>query len=305
MTWQAPAGLGAAQGDEELRMLWRRYKAHNDSLARDRLILTYAPLVKYVAGRMSSALPSHVEETDLISYGLLGLIGAVKGAELLKSTGLGGIPLMLGFVVLSAGVNMLMGSASAKWAVMAPVFVPMLMLLGYTPELAAIEATRCLQCAHPRCVAGCPVGARIDGFIARHFNQVSNLGKILDPVADRLLFILGVGGIVVDGAVPAWFAVAVLVREGLVGGATITLGLLGVRRIDVTWFGKAYTLLLMLAFPLFLASHSTLGWADGARTAAWIVGIPGLVLSYWSAVLYVPMARNALRDRDLTPEVVA
>ena len=65
----------------------------------------------------------------------LGLIGAVQGAELLKATGLGGIPLMLGFVVLSAGVNLLMGSASAKWAVMAPVFVPMLMLLGYTPEL--------------------------------------------------------------------------------------------------------------------------------------------------------------------------
>jgi aminobenzoyl-glutamate transport protein len=65
----------------------------------------------------------------------LGLIGAVKGAELLKATGLGGIPLMLGFVVLSAGINLLMGSASAKWAVMAPVFVPMLMLLGYTPEL--------------------------------------------------------------------------------------------------------------------------------------------------------------------------
>lgn len=65
----------------------------------------------------------------------LGLIGAVKGAEVLKATGLGGIPLMLGFVVLAAGVNLLMGSASAKWAVMAPVFVPMLMLLGYTPEL--------------------------------------------------------------------------------------------------------------------------------------------------------------------------
>jgi RNA polymerase sigma factor for flagellar operon FliA len=81
MTWQAPAGLGAAQGDEELRMLWRRYKAHNDSVARDRLILTFAPLVKYVAGRMSSALPSHVEETDLISYGLLGLIGAVERFE--------------------------------------------------------------------------------------------------------------------------------------------------------------------------------------------------------------------------------
>lgn len=80
MTWDAFAGsgAGAAQGEEELRMLWRRYKEHDDAHARDRLILTFAPLVKYVAGRMSSALPAHVEETDLISYGLLGLIGAVE-----------------------------------------------------------------------------------------------------------------------------------------------------------------------------------------------------------------------------------
>lgn len=155
-------------------------------------------------------------------------------------------------------------------------------------------------------LAGLGITDFLDGWIARRFDQVSNIGKILDPVADRLLFILGVGGIVIDGAVPLWFAIAVLVREGLVGGATITLGLLGVRRIDVTWFGKAYTLLLMLAFPLFLASHSTLGWADGARTAAWIFGIPGLALCWWSAGLYVPMARRALRERDhTTTEVVA
>ncbi len=65
----------------------------------------------------------------------LGLIVAVQGAEALKASGLGGIPLMLGFVLFSAFINLFMGSASAKWAVMAPVFVPMLMLLGYTPEL--------------------------------------------------------------------------------------------------------------------------------------------------------------------------
>jgi aminobenzoyl-glutamate transport protein len=65
----------------------------------------------------------------------LGLIVAVKGAETLKASGLGGVPLMLGFVLIAAFVNLFMGSASAKWAVMAPVFVPMLMLLGYTPEL--------------------------------------------------------------------------------------------------------------------------------------------------------------------------
>ena len=65
----------------------------------------------------------------------LGLIMAVKGAEALRSSGLGGIPLMLTFVVLSSFINLFMGSASAKWAIMAPVFVPMFMLLGYTPEL--------------------------------------------------------------------------------------------------------------------------------------------------------------------------
>jgi len=70
--------VGAAQGDEELRMLWRRYKERGDGHARDRLILSFAPLVKYVAGRMRSALPSHVDEADLISYGLVGLISAVE-----------------------------------------------------------------------------------------------------------------------------------------------------------------------------------------------------------------------------------
>jgi aminobenzoyl-glutamate transport protein len=65
----------------------------------------------------------------------LGLLVAVKGADVLRASGLGGIPLMLGFVVLAAGINLVIGSASAKWAVMAPVFIPMFMLLGYPPEL--------------------------------------------------------------------------------------------------------------------------------------------------------------------------
>jgi len=65
----------------------------------------------------------------------LGLILAVNGAELLKASGLGDIPLLVSFIFLSGFINLFMGSASAKWAVMAPVFIPMFMLLGYTPEL--------------------------------------------------------------------------------------------------------------------------------------------------------------------------
>ncbi|MCB2206062.1 AbgT family transporter [bacterium] len=65
----------------------------------------------------------------------LGLITAIEGAELLKSSGLGAIPLMLAFVLVTAVINLVMGSASAKWAIMAPVFIPMFMLLGFSPEL--------------------------------------------------------------------------------------------------------------------------------------------------------------------------
>jgi cardiolipin synthase len=140
----------------------------------------------------------------------------------------------------------------------------------------------------------------LDGYIARHFHQVSDLGKILDPVADRLLLFVGVGGIVVDGSVPTWFAVAVLVREALVAGATLALAALGARRIDVSWFGKAGTFFLMISFPLFLASESTVGWADAAGTLAWLAGIPGLVLSWYAAALYVPVARDALREARAT-----
>ncbi len=65
----------------------------------------------------------------------LGLISAIKGAEFLQAIGLTGIPLILSFVIVAAFMNLFMGSASAKWAVMAPIFVPMFMLLGYSPEL--------------------------------------------------------------------------------------------------------------------------------------------------------------------------
>jgi RNA polymerase sigma factor FliA len=70
MTGTAPGG--------ETQALWQEYRATRDRALRDRLILTYAPLVKFVAGRLGSNLPSHVDEQDLVSYGLLGLIGAIE-----------------------------------------------------------------------------------------------------------------------------------------------------------------------------------------------------------------------------------
>lgn len=132
----------------------------------------------------------------------------------------------------------------------------------------------------------------VDGYIARHFNQVSNLGKVLDPVADRFLLIVGMVAILVDGSVPPVIFWAAVVREVLVGGLTLLLGALGSRRIDVSWAGKAGTFLMMTAFPLFLWGHG-----HGPATAvAWPVAIAGLVMAWYAAATYVRPALDALRE---------
>lgn len=65
-------------GVDDTQALWAAYRKSGDTAARDRLILTYAPLVKYVAGRLGASLPAHVDESDLVSYGLIGLMGAIE-----------------------------------------------------------------------------------------------------------------------------------------------------------------------------------------------------------------------------------
>lgn len=136
----------------------------------------------------------------------------------------------------------------------------------------------------------------MDGYIARRFDQVSELGKILDPVADRLLFFVGVGGIIAAGAVPLWFCVIVLAREAVVALGTLALAVAGARRIDVTWFGKAGTFGLMFAFPLMLLGSSQVSHSEIYTALGWVAGVPGVVLSYYAAAMYVPIAREALAE---------
>lgn len=150
----------------------------------------------------------------------------------------------------------------------------------------------------------------VDGYIARHHGQVSELGKILDPVADRVLLLVGITAILVDGSAPLVLGILVLVREALVAVATLTLAALGARRIDVTWYGKAGTFFVMFAFPLFLLGAGTEGTVSDVCTfLGWACGLPGVVLGYIALVQYVPLGLAALREgraarRDI-PEVPA
>ncbi len=136
----------------------------------------------------------------------------------------------------------------------------------------------------------------VDGYIARRFGQVSEIGKILDPTADRIMLLVAVLAIGAAGYVPWWFAGATLAREGVVSVLAVVLGALGARRIDVTWWGKTATFLLMFSYPLFLAAGADHALDDLAWWLAWACGIPGLAIAYYAAWGYLPVARRALAE---------
>ena len=136
----------------------------------------------------------------------------------------------------------------------------------------------------------------VDGFVARRFHQVSTFGKVLDPVADRVLVVTAVVAITIHGAVPVWFGAATLAREVIVSGAVLLLASLGAQRIDVLWLGKAGTFALMFSYPAFLLGDGTAAWQDPIRVIAWVTGLIGLTLAWIAAGSYVPVARRALAD---------
>jgi len=140
----------------------------------------------------------------------------------------------------------------------------------------------------------------IDGFVARRWHQVSNVGKILDPTADRILVIGGLIAVAAASGVPWWFALTTLARELIVSVLTLALAALGAARINVLWWGKVSTFALMTSFPLFLLTtnphHASLQpWQHDARDASWVIGVMGLTLSWLVLIGYVRPALAALR----------
>ena len=136
----------------------------------------------------------------------------------------------------------------------------------------------------------------VDGWLARRFSQTSEFGKMFDPTADRLLFIVAITGILIEGIEPEWFFWMVIAREVIVGG-TIAIATLafGMRRFDVTWWGKTATFLLMFAIPGFMIGASDFTAHRAFLVAAWILAVPGLALSYYTGLAYVPTIRASIK----------
>ena len=136
----------------------------------------------------------------------------------------------------------------------------------------------------------------IDGWIARTFDQGSTVGKVIDPVADRVLLAAGIGAILIDGSVPRWLGILVIAREVTISIAVVAIAALGAKRIDVQWAGKAQTMGWMMVFPLFLASRCGFSWSRRADDVAWVLAVPTLGFMLYASVTYVPIARRALAE---------
>jgi cardiolipin synthase (CMP-forming) len=136
----------------------------------------------------------------------------------------------------------------------------------------------------------------LDGWAARRFHQVTTLGKVLDPVADRVLVLTAVITVAIKGAVPWWFAGATLGREVMVSLAVLLLASLGAARIDVVWLGKAGAFGLMTAYPWLLITQGSAEWQHVVRDVTWGIGGIGLVLAWLAVVAYVRPAKEAFAN---------
>jgi cardiolipin synthase len=137
----------------------------------------------------------------------------------------------------------------------------------------------------------------VDGFLARKLDQVTEVGKLLDPLADRLMIASSLLAGLIVGVVPLSIGIPLLVREALVAIGAAYLAGRGGGKLDVRVMGKLATFLLYGAIPSFyLAAAEVVPALFGP--AAWVAGVVGLVLYYWVGWTYVGDIRRALAGRD-------
>lgn len=136
----------------------------------------------------------------------------------------------------------------------------------------------------------------IDGYLARRLNQVSEVGKFLDPLADRIAVAVAViGGLVFD-ILPAWFAWAIIIREAIIGVGALAIAARAGTKLAVRRLGKLATALLYGSVAWYFVGKGTP--FDPLIWLAWASGIPGLVLYYIVGFQYLQDAVGLVRSRQ-------
>jgi cardiolipin synthase (CMP-forming) len=134
----------------------------------------------------------------------------------------------------------------------------------------------------------------LDGFLARRWHQISRVGQLLDPVADRLYILATLVGLLLRGIVPWWFVVLLVSRDVIMSVVLAVLKRRGVTGLPVHFLGKAATFCLLYAFPLLLLGDGTGSLAQTANVFGWAFAVWGTALYWWAAVLYIGQARRIM-----------
>jgi cardiolipin synthase (CMP-forming) len=142
----------------------------------------------------------------------------------------------------------------------------------------------------------------VDGYVARRTGQVSELGRILDPVADRLAIGAGLLTFAISGIFPFWAALLILVRDVtlLLGGAALLLG--RDIRVEVRWIGKIATASLMAAIAWIAWGNAGGPLGEVLLVGGWLAYVVGIVEYYIAAALYVIDVRDTLAARGVLEE---
>lgn len=136
----------------------------------------------------------------------------------------------------------------------------------------------------------------LDGYLARRLDQFSNLGEILDPVADRLYILAVVVGLALREIIPWWVAIILPLRDLLLWGLVPLLRTRGYSALPVHFLGKAATFNLLYAFPLLLLGEGEGVLPTMAEVFGWAFAVWGIGLYWWAGVLYAWQVRKLLRD---------
>ncbi len=138
----------------------------------------------------------------------------------------------------------------------------------------------------------------LDGYLARRLGQFSQLGQILDPVADRLYILAVVVGLALRDIIPWWVAVVLPLRDLLLWGLVPFLRTRGYSALPVHFLGKAATFNLLYAFPLLLLGDGEGTVATLAKVFGWAFAFWGIGLYWWAGVLYAYQVYKLLTDID-------
>lgn len=141
----------------------------------------------------------------------------------------------------------------------------------------------------------------VDGYVARHFNQITRLGQLLDPAADRLFILTTLLGLGWIGVLPWWFVAAIIARDLLLVVLGVVLANHRFGPLPVHHLGKMGTFAILFAMPVILLATAIPETAWIALPIGWAAGIWGVFLYWWAGVAYALQAARMIREIRVAP----